>query len=104
MLVGLCCAGPIFAYSATIRALGFAMIFRLVVMPMFLFSGAFFPISNLPAPLEVLARITPFFHGVELTRMLPSAGGPARLGPTPTSRCSAVGGGGGPPAHPRLEA
>jgi lipooligosaccharide transport system permease protein len=37
---------------------------------MFLFSGAFFPITNLPAPLEWLARLTPLWHGVDLTRML----------------------------------
>ena len=37
---------------------------------MFLFSGAFFPIANLAAPLEWLARMTPLWHGVELSRML----------------------------------
>ena len=40
---------------------------------MFLFSGAFFPISNLPPVLEWLARLTPLWHGVDLTRMSPSA-------------------------------
>jgi lipooligosaccharide transport system permease protein len=39
-------------------------------MPLFLFSGAFFPISNLSDPLEWLARLTPLWHGVDLTRML----------------------------------
>ena len=37
---------------------------------MFLFSGAFFPIANLTPPLEWLARFTPLWHGVDLTRML----------------------------------
>ena len=36
----------------------------------FLFSGAFFPVANLDAPLEALARATPLWHGVDLTRML----------------------------------
>ena len=37
---------------------------------MFLFSGAFFPITNLNAWMEWLARLTPLWHGVDLTRML----------------------------------
>ena len=37
---------------------------------MFLFSGTFFPISSLPAPLEVVAWLTPLWHGVTLCRDL----------------------------------
>ena len=71
VLVGLAFAAPIFAYSAAMKSeAGFAVIFRLVVLPLFLFSGAFFPISNLSAPLEWIARFTPLWHGVDLTRML----------------------------------
>ena len=43
--------------------------FRLGVFPLFLFSGAFFPIANLGAVVEWLARLTPLWHGVNLTRM-----------------------------------
>jgi lipooligosaccharide transport system permease protein len=71
MLIGLAFAGPFFAYSASLKSeSGFAIIFRLLVMPLFLFSGAFFPISNLSEPLEWVARATPLWHGVDLTRML----------------------------------
>lgn len=71
VLVGLSFAGLFFAYSATIESeSAFAIIYRLLVIPLFLFSGAFFPISNLPAPLEWVARLTPLWHGVDLTRML----------------------------------
>jgi len=71
VLVGLSFAGVFFAYSATIRSeSGFAVIYRLLVIPLFLFSGAFFPISNLPPALEWVARLTPLWHGVDLTRML----------------------------------
>ncbi|MDX6300168.1 MAG: lipooligosaccharide transport system permease protein, partial [Nocardioidaceae bacterium] len=49
---------------------GFSIVYRLLLVPLFLFSGAFFPISNLPAPLEWLARVTPLWQGVDLTRML----------------------------------
>ena len=71
VLTGLAFAGLFFAFSATIASeTGFAILYRLLVIPMFLFSGAFFPISNLSAPLAWLARLTPLWHGVDLTRML----------------------------------
>lgn len=70
VLTGAALAAPIYAYSAGAEnEQGFALIFRLGVMPMFLFSGAFFPISNLAEPLEWVARATPLWHGVELCRM-----------------------------------
>ena len=47
---------------------GFALVFRLGVMPMMLFSGAFFPIAQLPDAITWLAYITPIWHGVELCR------------------------------------
>ena len=37
---------------------------------MFLFSGTFFPISQLPTWLEVVAYCTPLYHGVTLCRDL----------------------------------
>jgi lipooligosaccharide transport system permease protein len=71
VLVGLSFAGVFHAFSSTIRSeTGFAILYRLLVIPLFLFSGAFFPISNLSAPLEWVARLTPLWHGVDLTRML----------------------------------
>jgi lipooligosaccharide transport system permease protein len=71
VLVGLSFAGVFHAFSTTIKSQdGFAIVYRLLVVPMFLFSGAFFPITNLPAPLEWVARLTPLWQGVDLTRML----------------------------------
>jgi len=71
VLVGMSFAGLLHAFSSTIRTEnGFSLVYRLLVVPLFLFSGAFFPISNLPAPLEWLARVTPLWQGVDLTRML----------------------------------
>ncbi len=71
VLVGLAHAAPVFAFSARIKEpSSFALIFRLGLMPMFLFSGAFFPVSQLPDTVAWLAYITPIWHGVELSRML----------------------------------
>lgn len=70
LLTGVALAAPVYAFSAGARTeQGFALIYRLGVMPMFLFSGAFFPITNLSEPLQWLARLTPLWHGVELCRM-----------------------------------
>ncbi|HEY6628034.1 MAG TPA: ABC transporter permease [Acidimicrobiia bacterium] len=43
-------------------------LFRFGITPLFLFSGTFFPISQLPAFLQKVAYVTPLFHGVELVR------------------------------------
>ncbi|MDQ4085008.1 MAG: ABC transporter permease [Actinomycetota bacterium] len=83
VLVGMAHATPVFAYSAAINhEAGFALLFRLGMIPMFLFSGAFFPVSQLPLLFEWLAYATPLYHGVELSRMLvtgPFAAGMALL-------------------------
>ncbi len=48
----------------------FSTIFRFVIMPLFLFSGTFFPIERLPQVLQVVAWATPLYNGVALTRAL----------------------------------
>ncbi|HWJ82763.1 MAG TPA: ABC transporter permease [Nocardioides sp.] len=48
---------------------GFGVLFRLGVFPLFLFSGAFFPVSNLGDVGSWIARCTPLWHGVNLSRM-----------------------------------
>ncbi|MCA1588303.1 MAG: ABC transporter permease [Chloroflexi bacterium] len=42
----------------------------LVVMPMFLFSGTFFPITIFPEPIQVVIQLTPLYHGINLIRGL----------------------------------
>jgi lipooligosaccharide transport system permease protein len=71
VLNGLAFATPIIAYTSTKRNdSGFAAITRFGIMPMFLFAGAFFPISRLPGLLQALAWLTPLAHGVALSRAL----------------------------------
>ncbi len=43
---------------------------RFVVVPLFLFSGTFFPVEQLPPAAAAVARVLPLWHGVELTRAL----------------------------------
>jgi lipooligosaccharide transport system permease protein len=71
LLTGLAFAAPIAAYAATQRdPSGFNALFRFGVIPLFLFSGTFFPIEQLPDLLQVIARLTPLWHGVDLCRSL----------------------------------
>jgi len=70
VLVGTAFALLAFGYSARLRSEeGFGVLFRLGVLPLTLFSGAFFPITNLGPVLEWVARLTPLWHGVSLSRM-----------------------------------
>lgn len=69
MLTGLAFAAPIMAFAATRHNdSGFAALFRFVVNPLFLFSGTFFPVSQLPDAIEWIAAATPLYHGVALVR------------------------------------
>lgn len=69
VLTGLAVSGPVLAYAATLaRGQNFNVLQRFIVMPLFLFSGTFFPITRLPLALQYLATVTPLYHGVELTR------------------------------------
>jgi lipooligosaccharide transport system permease protein len=71
MMTGMAFATWTFAFSAHVRSeASFGLIFRLGLIPLFLFSGSFFPISNLGPFLETVAKLTPLWHGVNLTRML----------------------------------
>ncbi|CAN5211537.1 ABC transporter permease [soil metagenome] len=70
VLVGMAHATPVFAFAATREdPSAFAVVYRVVIIPLSLFSGAFFPVSQLPGVLEVAAYVTPTWHGVEVTRM-----------------------------------
>ncbi|TCC60589.1 ABC transporter [Kribbella pittospori] len=71
LLVGMAAAAPVAAVATTLENdSGFAMIFRFGVIPAFLFSGAFFPVSQLPNWIEWLAYLSPLWHGVTLSRDL----------------------------------
>ena len=71
VLTGLAFATPIEAWAVTrTRDSSFAMIYRFGMIPMFLFSGTFFPVSQLPSWLQPVAYLTPLWHGVVLCRAL----------------------------------
>ena len=69
ILIGLAFSSCLIAFTATQKNdVGFSAVFRFVINPLFLFSGTFFPLTQLPDALLIVAWATPLFHGVELVR------------------------------------
>lgn len=71
-LAGLAMFTPLMAYAATLEEEGlqFNFVQRLIVMPMFLFAGTFFPLSVMPVYLQWIGWISPMWHGTQLARIV----------------------------------
>lgn len=68
-LTGAAFAAPLTCWAAWRDTdMSFANINRFVIVPMFLFSGAFYPLDVLPTWLQWFSRATPTWHGIELCR------------------------------------
>jgi len=71
VLCGVAHATPTMAYAVRQEdGGGFNLLFRFVMMPMFLFAGTFFPVDQLPAALRPLAWATPLWHATAVCREL----------------------------------
>ena len=72
MLGGLAFGIPLMAYAASIEddKGQFALVQRFVFMPMFLFSGTFYPLATLPLWLQWIGWISPLWHATELGRVV----------------------------------
>ncbi|MCG8588300.1 MAG: ABC transporter permease [Proteobacteria bacterium] len=78
LLTGMAFGPPIMAFTSTLdHPQGISSMFRFMVTPMFLFSGTFFPVEQLPGWLQPAAYLTPLWHGVELARGVALGTGPA---------------------------
>lgn len=71
LLAGLSFGIPLMAYAATIEddKGQFALVQRFVFMPMFLFSGTFYPLANI-GWLQWIGWISPLWHATELGRVV----------------------------------
>ena len=69
---GLCWASFLLALTANVSDdSGFlSLIGRIIVMPMFLFSGTFYPLSSLPLAVQWIGWISPLWHATQLGRWL----------------------------------
>jgi lipooligosaccharide transport system permease protein len=71
VLTGLAFAAPIEAWAIALKKENsFAILYRFGMIPLFLFSATFFPLSQLPGWAHPIAYATPLWHGVALTREL----------------------------------
>lgn len=82
MLTGIAFSAPVAAYAVTVtRPPRLHAVYRFAIMPMYMFSGAFFPTGQLPGWLQAVVQLTPLWHGVQLCRELssPAPTAPAAL-------------------------
>ncbi len=64
-------------FTSLISSIDFyAYYFTLVVTPLFLFSGIFFPIEDFPSPVPEIAWFTPLYHAVNVCRALATGPSP----------------------------
>ena len=71
VLTGLAFAAPVEAWAITReKDTSFSLLIRFGLIPLFLFSGTFFPVTQLPGWIQPVAYATPMWHGVALCRSL----------------------------------
>jgi lipooligosaccharide transport system permease protein len=70
MFIGFAFAGAGIAAVTFMRSWQDFDILNLAILPMFLFSATFFPLSTYPEWLEWVVQATPLYHGVDLIRSL----------------------------------
>jgi lipooligosaccharide transport system permease protein len=70
MLIGFAFAGMGLAATTFVRKWQDFDFLQLAIMPMFLFSGTFYPISAYPPALQAVVEVTPLYRGVHLIRAL----------------------------------
>ncbi len=70
LLIGFAFAAVGMAATSFMRTWQDFDLIQLVILPMFLFSGTFFPLDSFPEGVRILIQITPLYQGVDLLRML----------------------------------
>jgi lipooligosaccharide transport system permease protein len=75
-LTAVAVAAPICAFTASRETdKGFALVSRLIITPLFVFSGTFTSVDSFPSWMQGLVKAFPSFHGIELTRNLINVSG-----------------------------
>jgi len=70
MLIGFAFGGVGMAATTWMKSFLHFDYINLALIPLFLFSGTFFPLSLYPGPLQWIVRLTPLYQGVALEREL----------------------------------
>jgi lipooligosaccharide transport system permease protein len=80
LLIGLCFASIGLIMTALAPSYDFFMYyFTLVITPMMMLSGVFFPVSQLPAALQNVSALLPLTHAIDLVRPLLNGTGPENV-------------------------
>ncbi|MFJ6194866.1 ABC transporter permease [Micromonospora sp. NPDC092111] len=70
-LTGMAFAAPAAAWAVGVRKMRHIdTMFRFVIMPLYMFSGTFFAVAQLPGWIRPVSYVLPLWHGVELCRTL----------------------------------
>jgi lipooligosaccharide transport system permease protein len=70
LLIGVAFASVGFATTTFLKSWQDFDMVNMVMMPLFLFSATFYPLSVYPPILRTIAQISPLYHGVEIVRAL----------------------------------
>jgi lipooligosaccharide transport system permease protein len=70
LLIGFAFAGIGMAATSFMRTWQDFDLVQLVILPLFLFSATFYPVTTYPEPIRFLVELTPLYHGVDLVRGL----------------------------------
>jgi lipooligosaccharide transport system permease protein len=70
LLIGFAFGGVAMAATSFMRTWQDFDLVQLVILPLFLFSGTFYPLDAYPEGLRVLVQLTPLYQGVDLLRAL----------------------------------
>ncbi|MFD0636152.1 ABC transporter permease [Catenulispora yoronensis] len=71
VLTGMAFAAPVAAWAVGVRRTArLTTVFRMIVMPMYMFSGAFFALAKLPTAVRIVAETLPLAQAVILCRDL----------------------------------
>jgi lipooligosaccharide transport system permease protein len=70
VVVGFGFAGAAMAATTWMRSWQDFDIVQLIILPLFLFSGTFFPLSSYPPVLAAIVEITPLYRSIDLIRAL----------------------------------
>jgi lipooligosaccharide transport system permease protein len=70
LLIGFAFGGVAMALTSFMRSWQDFDLIQIVILPMFLFSGTFYPLDAYPEALRVVVQLTPLYQGVDLLRSL----------------------------------
>jgi lipooligosaccharide transport system permease protein len=70
LLIGFAFASVGMAATSFMRTWQDFDLIQLVILPLFLFSGTFYPLDAYPEALRFIVQLTPLYHGVDLLRSL----------------------------------